>query len=93
METFASRQCPGVSCSRKVHPFENRLHLNPRIERELIGTFLMNMADQQVITARKEWYVEKEKIRQMFTLFLASLPNSGEVRLKLSVHGAWNVSK
>ncbi|EDV37969.1 uncharacterized protein Dana_GF11149, isoform B [Drosophila ananassae] len=74
-------------------PFANGNIRKPPVpwERELIGVFLMNMADQQVITARKEWYVEKEKIRQMFNLFLASLPNGGEVRLKLSVHGAWNI--
>ncbi|XP_020801116.1 uncharacterized protein LOC110178339 isoform X1 [Drosophila serrata] len=60
-------------------------------EREFIGTFLLEMADRQVITARSEWYVDKTKMRQMFEAHLASQSKSGEVRLKLSIQGAWNI--
>ncbi|KAH8300631.1 hypothetical protein KR018_000086, partial [Drosophila ironensis] len=60
-------------------------------ERELIGTFLLDMADRDVVSARTEWYVEKDKMRHMFAAHLASLSNSSEVRVKLSALGAWNI--
>jgi len=50
------------------------------------------MAVRQVISAQTEWYVDKTKLRQMFDAHLGGLPNSTEVRLKLSIQGAWNVS-
>ncbi|KAH8402341.1 hypothetical protein KR009_011436 [Drosophila setifemur] len=62
-----------------------------QIERELIGNFLMDMADRQVINARSEWYVEKKMLGSMFTSHLASLPNFREIRQQLSTHGAWNI--
>ncbi|KAH8236931.1 hypothetical protein KR038_000337 [Drosophila bunnanda] len=60
-------------------------------EREFIGTFLLEMADRQVLSARSEWYVDKTKMRQMFEAHIASQPKNGEVRLKLSIQGAWNI--
>ncbi|XP_017106936.2 uncharacterized protein [Drosophila bipectinata] len=60
-------------------------------ERELIGAFLLEMAKMQVISAQREWYAEKDKLRNFFTHYLASLPNSVEIRLQLSAQGAWNI--
>ncbi|XP_017129698.1 uncharacterized protein LOC108147578 [Drosophila elegans] len=60
-------------------------------EREFIGSFLLEMAVRQVISAQTEWYVDKSKMRQMFEAHLGALPNCSEVRLKLSIQGAWNI--
>ncbi|XP_017069246.1 uncharacterized protein LOC108106578 [Drosophila eugracilis] len=73
--------------------FANGIPRKPPVpwEREFIGNFLLEMALCQVISAQTEWYVDKVKLRQMFEGYLKGLPNSGEVRLKLSIQGAWNI--
>lgn len=93
MECLASRQSHGVSYIYSVYiVYSINTDLVPPTERELIGTFLLEMADRQVITARTEWYVDKTKMRQMFEAHLASQSKCGEMRIKLSLQGAWNVS-
>ncbi|XP_043642316.1 uncharacterized protein LOC122612635 [Drosophila teissieri] len=60
-------------------------------EREFVGSFLLEMATRQVISAQTEWYVDKAKMRQMFEMYLSAQPNASEIRLKLSIQGAWNI--
>ncbi|XP_017054176.1 uncharacterized protein LOC108096803 [Drosophila ficusphila] len=60
-------------------------------EREFIGSFLLDLAERQVISAQTEWYVEKSKMRQLFDAHLGAQPNCTELRLKLSINGAWNI--
>ncbi|KAH8309305.1 hypothetical protein KR059_008042 [Drosophila kikkawai] len=83
----------GAGTKTTPGPYPNGMARKPPVawEREFIGTFLLEMADRQVITARSEWYVDKIKMRQMFDAHIASHSKSGEVRLKLSVQGAWNI--
>ncbi|XP_062135558.1 uncharacterized protein LOC133845192 isoform X1 [Drosophila sulfurigaster albostrigata] len=60
-------------------------------ERELIGSFLLRMADKQVVSARSAWYVDKRTLRREFDQYIWSEPNSAEVRIKLSINGAFNI--
>lgn len=53
-------------------------------ERELMGSFLLEMARLQVISAQTEWYVDKAKMRKLFEVHLNALPNGSEIRQKLS---------
>jgi len=91
MECLGSPWCRGVSYILYRFCLQSQ-HILPATEREFIGTFLLEMAVRQVISAQTEWYVDKTKLRQMFDAHLGGLPNSTEVRLKLSIQGAWNVS-
>ncbi|XP_037716828.1 uncharacterized protein LOC119551516 [Drosophila subpulchrella] len=83
----------GVKAPVPPGTYANGLPRKPLVpwEREFMGTFLLEMAVRQVISAQSEWYVDKTKLRQMFDAHLGSLPNSSEVRLKLSIQGAWNI--
>ncbi|XP_039480377.1 uncharacterized protein LOC120444635 [Drosophila santomea] len=60
-------------------------------EREFVGSFLLEMATRQVISAQTEWYVDKAKMRQMFEEHLRALPNASEIRQKLSIQGPSNI--
>lgn len=60
-------------------------------ERELMGSFLLEMARLQVISAQTEWYVDKAKMRKLFEVHLNALPNGSEIRQKLSSQGATNI--
>ncbi|XP_030554711.1 uncharacterized protein LOC115758287 isoform X1 [Drosophila novamexicana] len=60
-------------------------------ERELIGCFLLKMAEKQVISARSSWYVDKRTLRREFEQHLSWEPNSAELRIKLSINGANNI--
>lgn len=62
------------------------------LERELIGCFLLKMADNQVVSARSSWYVDKRTLRREFEQHLLWEPNSTELRVKLSINGSYNVS-
>lgn len=61
-------------------------------EREMIGNFLLKMAEKQVISARSAWYVDKRALRREFDQYLQMDPNGVELRNKLSINGAFNVS-
>jgi len=67
--------------------------INVYLERELVGCFLLKMADNQVVSARSSWYVDKGTLRKEFNQHIFSEPNSTELRIKLSSNGAFNVSK
>lgn len=58
----------------------------------MIGSFLLKMADKQVISARSAWYVDKRTLRREFEIYLQLEPNGNELRLKLALAGAFNVS-
>lgn len=58
----------------------------------MIGSFLLKMADKQVISARSAWYVDKRTLRREFDIYLQLEPNGNELRLKLALAGAFNVS-
>ncbi|KRG05413.1 uncharacterized protein LOC6580910 isoform X2 [Drosophila mojavensis] len=60
-------------------------------ERELIGSFLLKMAEIQVVSARNSWYVDKRTLRREFEKHLLREPNSTELRVKLSVNGDYNI--
>ncbi|XP_034477048.1 uncharacterized protein LOC117783648 isoform X1 [Drosophila innubila] len=60
-------------------------------ERELIGCFLLKMTDKQVVSARSGWYVDKRTLRREFDQHIYSEPNSTELRIKLSLNGAFNI--
>ncbi|XP_023160074.2 uncharacterized protein LOC111592226 isoform X2 [Drosophila hydei] len=60
-------------------------------ERELIGCFLLKMADNQVVSARSSWYVDKRTLRREFEQHLLWEPNSTELRVKLSINGSYNI--
>ncbi|XP_017000701.2 uncharacterized protein [Drosophila takahashii] len=84
---------PGTGTGSGTGTYANGMPRKPPVpwEREFIGTFLLEMALKQVISAQTEWYVDKMKMRQMFDAHLGSLPNSSEVRVLLSIQGAWNI--
>lgn len=58
----------------------------------MIGSFLLKMADKQVISARSAWYVDKRTLRREFDIYLQLEPNGNELRLMLALAGAFNVS-
>ncbi|XP_033152218.1 DNA-binding protein SMUBP-2 isoform X2 [Drosophila mauritiana] len=60
-------------------------------ERELVGSFLLEMARLQVISAQTEWYVDKARMRHLFEVHLNAQPNCSEIRQKLSNQGATNI--
>ncbi|EDV56098.2 uncharacterized protein Dere_GG22453 [Drosophila erecta] len=66
---------------------------NPPVpwEREFVGSFLLEMARRQVVSAQQEWYVDKAEMRKMFEEHLRAQPNCSEIRQKLSIQGASNI--
>lgn len=68
------------------------IYVYKSLERELIGCFLLKMTDKQVVSARSGWYVDKRTLRREFDQHIFSEPNSTELRIKLSLNGAFNVS-
>ncbi|XP_023037575.1 uncharacterized protein LOC6639688 isoform X2 [Drosophila willistoni] len=74
-------------------PTSNGMPRKPAIpwERELVGNFLLKLADKQVINARSNWFVDKRTMRDSFEAHLSGLPNTGDIRIRLSVNGAWNI--
>ncbi|ALC41938.1 CG6701, partial [Drosophila busckii] len=61
-------------------------------ERELIGNFLLKMAEKQVVSARSGWFVDKYKLRCEFRAHLLDEPNGNEMHAKLSSNNcAYNI--
>ncbi|XP_032597081.1 uncharacterized protein LOC6569064 isoform X1 [Drosophila grimshawi] len=58
-------------------------------ERELIGSFLLKMAEEQVVSARRDWFVDKRILRCKFEEHLQSEPK--ELRTKLTINGPYNI--
>ncbi|XP_068148123.1 LOW QUALITY PROTEIN: uncharacterized protein [Drosophila tropicalis] len=74
-------------------PTSNGMPRKPVIpwERELIGNFLLKLADKQVINARSSWLVDKRTMRDSFEAHLSGQPHPNDIRIRLSVNGAWNI--